>query len=75
MTCHRTPLQMLREARQIALDHGCFVAEKQQQRGPVWILYRANPNPDKKPIYIGKRNSPAAIRKYVEMVCLPRKTA
>ena len=64
------PHQMLWEARRIAREAGCFLSEKRDPRGPIWLLYRENPRPDGKPIYLGKRHSPAAIRLFVYKVCL-----
>ncbi|GHU36826.1 hypothetical protein AGMMS50256_33960 [Betaproteobacteria bacterium] len=71
MTRLHSPLQQLKEARQIALDYGCFIVEKHGQRGLIWILYRKHPNPEQRAIYIGKCSSPAAIRRFVEKVCIP----
>jgi hypothetical protein len=60
---------MIHEAKTIALDHGCFISEKNGAHGQFWVLYRRGGDPDKKPIFIGQRNSPAAIRRLVEDAC------
>jgi hypothetical protein len=62
---------MEKEARQIARDYGCFIVEKRDQRGPVWLLYRANPRPDGKAIFLGRRSSAAGIRELTEKSCIP----
>jgi len=62
--CRRhSPLQQLKEAKQIARDHGCFVVEKPGARGTRYLLYRQQ-QPDN--VYIGQRSSPEGIR---ELVC------
>jgi hypothetical protein len=72
--CRRhTPLQQLKEARQIALDYGCYLAEKKDPRGRVlYLLFRRNPNPNsvKRGIYLGRRGSPAGILAFVHRVLL-----
>lgn len=64
MTRRHSALQQLKEAKQIARDHGLFVAEKPDPRGQTaYVLYRhmpAGPN-----VFVGKRNTPEAIRALV----------
>lgn len=40
MATQRNPLQVLKEAKQIARDHGCFVVEKPDPRGTRYLVYR-----------------------------------
>lgn len=56
MTRH-TPLQKLKEAKQIARDHGCFVVEKADK----YLVYRQGA----RPIYLGTRGTPSALRTFV----------
>lgn len=58
MTARHSPLQQLKEAKQIAKDHGYFVAE----RGGAYLLYREQPGGN---VFIGKRASPEGIRRFV----------
>lgn len=63
MTRYHTPLQQLKEAKQIARDHGLFVVEKQDGRGKTaYLRYRENRPAN---TYIGRRSSPAGIRALV----------
>jgi hypothetical protein len=64
---------MVCEARQIARDYGCFVVEKSGAQGLTWILYRVNPDPDKKPIFLGRYVSPATLRLAAEKICIDQK--
>ena len=57
MTRH-SPLQQLKEAKQIAQDHGCFVAE----RGGQYLLYRKT---FPRPTFVGARGTPEALRRLV----------
>jgi len=57
MTRH-SPIQQLKEARQIALDHGCFVCEK----GGKYLVYRKTPM---RPVYLGSRGTPETLRRFV----------
>lgn len=41
MPTQRNPLQVLKEAKQIARDHGCFVVEKADPKGTRYLVYRA----------------------------------
>lgn len=58
MPVQRNPLQVLKEAKQIARDHGCFVVEK----GGRFLLYRQTPTRN---VFIGQRGTPTALRAYV----------
>lgn len=64
MTRRHSPIQQLKEAKQIARDHGCFVVEKHPAPGVThYLLYRemsGHPN-----VYIGRRVTPAGIRSLV----------
>lgn len=62
MTRRHTPLQQVKEAKQIARDHGCFVVEKADPKGPVFLLYRQMPGHN---VFIGRRTTPAGIRTLV----------
>lgn len=63
MTRRHTPLQQLKEAKQIARDHGLFVSEKKDIRGnTAYLLYREVPGRN---VFVGKRNSPEGIRALV----------
>jgi hypothetical protein len=64
---------MVCEANQIAREFACFIRERSIPGGLVWFLYRVNPIPGARPIYLGRGHSPAGIRKLVEKVC-PIKT-
>lgn len=57
-----TPLQQLKEAKQIALDHGMFIAEKKERDTTLYLLYRAL---TPRNAYLGKRSSPSGIRSLV----------
>jgi hypothetical protein len=57
MTRH-SPLQQLKEAKQIAIDHGCFVTEK----GGKFSVYRKMPM---RLVYLGSRSSPEGLRQLV----------
>ena len=52
-----SPLQQLKEAKKIAQDHGCFVAEK----GGKFLVYRNCHTP----VFIGARGTPEALRTFV----------
>lgn len=58
MTRRHSPLQQLKEAKQIAKDHGLFVVE----RGGSYLLYREQ---QPRNVYVGSRNTPAALRTLV----------
>lgn len=40
MPAPRNPIQILKEAKQIARDHGCFVVEKADPKGTRYLVYR-----------------------------------
>lgn len=60
MTRRHSPLQQVKEAKQIARDHGLYVVEKRTTTGIDYLLYRETGR-----AYIGKRTSPAGIRSLV----------
>ena len=63
MTRH-TPLQQLKEARQIAKDHGLLVVDCQIEPGKTdYVVYRTLP--DGRRTRLGKRATPEGVRKYV----------
>lgn len=65
MTRRHSSLQQLKEARQIAKDHGLFVAEKKDSQGnTAYLLYREMPRGPN--VFVGKRSSPEAMR---DLVC------
>jgi hypothetical protein len=57
-----TPLQQLKEAKQIAKDHRMFIAEKKERAGTLYLLYRAA---TPRNIFLGKRVTPSGIRTLV----------
>lgn len=62
MARRHSPLQQLKEAKQIARDHHLFVVEKPDRDGTRYLLYReAQP----RNTYIGARSSPEALRALV----------
>lgn len=58
MATARNPLQVLKEAKQIANDHGCMVSEK----GGKYLVYRKTPM---RPVHLGSRGTPEALRAFV----------
>lgn len=58
MATTRDPRQVLKEARQIANDHGCIVSEKDGK----YVVYRKTPT---RPVYLGSRGTPEALRAFV----------
>lgn len=58
MATQRNPLQLVKEAKQIAKDHGGMVIEK----GGKFLVYRKTFN---HPAYLGSRGTPAALRAFV----------
>jgi hypothetical protein len=61
MTVRRTPRQMIREAKEIALAHNCFVTEKVVKDVTEFLVWRRSAYP----IFIGSRRSPSALRTLV----------
>lgn len=57
MTRH-SPLQQLKEAKQIAHDYGCTVSE----RGGKYLVYRIVAG---RPVYLGSRGTPETLRRFV----------
>ena len=63
MTRH-SPLQQLKEAKQIAKDHGMVLFEKPIEPGKTsYIVSRKLP--DGRKTFLGKRGTPEAIRAFV----------
>lgn len=62
MTRRHSPLQQLKEAKQIARDHGLFVVEKAERDGTSYLLYREQQPTN---TLIGRRSSPSGIRNLV----------
>ncbi len=58
MATARNPIQLIKEAKQIARDHGCFIVEKTGR----FLLYRRTPTCN---VFVGSRSEPAALRAYV----------
>ncbi|EGK73338.1 hypothetical protein METUNv1_00516 [Methyloversatilis universalis FAM5] len=65
MPSTRDPRQVLKEARQIAHDHGCFVSEKKEGNGTTYLLYRKT----EPPTYVGKRSSIQGLHSMVCKAC------
>lgn len=61
----RDPRQVLKEARQIAQDHNCFVAEKRDSKGTTYLLYRKT----ELPTYVGRRSSITGLHSLVCKAC------
>lgn len=58
-----SPLQLVKEAKQIARDHGLRLVECPTKTGTEYVLYRKLFGRDD--VRLGKRSTPAGIRKYV----------
>jgi hypothetical protein len=58
MASARNPIQLIKEAKQIAKDHGCFVAEKSGD----FLVYRKTHGGN---VFVGKRRDPAQLRALV----------
>lgn len=58
MATQRNPIQVIKEAKQIARDHGCVVSE----RNGKFLVYRLTPV---RAVYLGSRSNPDALRAYV----------
>lgn len=65
MPSTRDPRQVLKEARQIAHDHGCFVSEKHSGCSTYYLLYRRT----SPPTLIGQRSTASALRTLVRKAC------
>lgn len=64
MTRRHSPLPQLKEAKQIARDHGLFVVERQDTRGiTTYLLYRGT---SPRNTFVGRRRDIGALR---AMVC------
>lgn len=63
MAAARNPLQLIREAKQIAKDYGLRIAECKDGDSTVYVIYRRLP--DDRDARIGKRSSPDGLRRYV----------
>lgn len=61
MPTPRNPIQVIKEAKQIASDHGCFVAE----RGGRFHLYRQT---GARPAWCGSAALPASLLSLVKRV-------
>lgn len=57
---------MLREAKNIAESHGCFVAEKRDQKGVFYLLYRKT---EPRHTLVGRRATPAGLHSLVCKAC------
>lgn len=62
MAAERNPIQVLKEAKQIALDHGCFVVEKTEAKGTRYLVYRKLPTRN---VFCGQRFSVSKLRSLV----------
>lgn len=62
MPSTRDPRQALKEAKQIAADHGLFVVEKQDKDRPFYLLYREMHTHN---VLIGRRATPQSLRTLV----------
>ena len=56
-----SPLQQLKEAKQIARDSGCQISE----RGGHYLVYRIVAG---RPVYLGSRGTPETLRSFVRQV-------
>ena len=62
MAVQRSPLQVLKEAKQIARDHGCFVVEKSDPKGTRYLVYRCLHDRN---TLVGSRHTVVALHKLV----------
>lgn len=62
MPAQRNPLQVLKEAKQIARDHGCFVVEKSDPKGTRYLVYRCLPGHN---TLVGSRFTVGSLHKLV----------
>lgn len=58
MSPQQQPMQVYREACQLARDHGCFVIH----RSDSYVLYRRQPDRN---VFIGRRTTAAGLRRLV----------
>jgi len=65
MARQHSPLQQVKEARQIAKDSNLILAEKKIGDQLVYFLYRITGGGN---VFIGKRSSPSGIRHFVGKV-------
>lgn len=65
MPSTRDPRQMLKEARQIAHDHGCFVKEIHSGASTTYTLFRRT----SPPTLVGRRSTPNGLRTLVCKAC------
>lgn len=62
MATTRNPIQILKEAKQIARDNGCFVVEKASPKGTRYLVYRCLKTRNE---YIGARIDVNDLRSFV----------
>lgn len=62
MPVRRNPIQVLKEAKQIASDHGCFVFEGAEKGKAFYVVYRKLPDRNER---LGRRNTPGGLRSLV----------
>ncbi|MFA7278610.1 MAG: hypothetical protein WC100_00780 [Sterolibacterium sp.] len=65
MARQHSPLQQIKEARQIAKDFNLFLSEKKIGDRTDYLLFRITGGGH---VFIGKRSSPAGIRQFVAQV-------
>lgn len=63
MVTRRSPRQLIKEAYQIARDHGMHVVEKSSGGTTDFIVYRDLPGG--RDLRLGKRSSPEGLRRFV----------
>ena len=62
MSVRRNPIQVLKEAKQIASDHGCFVFECSENGKAFYIVYRKLRDRNER---LGRRSTPGGLRSLV----------
>lgn len=60
---HYSALQQVKEAKQIAADHGMFVAEVKTRESIDYVVYRRVPGGQNQ--RLGKRGTPEGLRSFV----------
>jgi len=65
MTTPRNPITVLKETKQIARDHGCFVVEKPSPKGTRYLVYRVLPHRNE---YLGARNDINHLHSFVSKI-------